>query len=150
MPYYDVGTTIKPSKKSLLRRPATSYETPSPGPQYDLGPTIVPTRRSIGVRTSLRDGGGDNPAPGSYWIAEETPIVGFIGPDDRGPVNLAHEAQQPGPGYYEHRDLFAPNGRGCPFTSKGITDERPDTAAPYQPSRSTLGGPMYTIGLKNV
>jgi hypothetical protein len=77
------------------------------------------------------------------------PIVGFMGPLDRCPVNLAHEAKKPGPGYYESTSSFL-HRTGFKFTSKPDTDAHPDTAAPYHACRSTLAGPMYTIGLKDV
>jgi hypothetical protein len=155
MPYYDLGPTIKPSKRSLAGRPRTSYDTESPGPVYSLGTTVVPRPLSIGVRAPQRDPRADVPAPDSYWMAtigaKPPPIVGFVGPDDRCPVNLAHEARKPGPGYYESRGGFSsPSSRqrGFKFTVKPDTDVHPDTAAPYHRTSSTLGGPMYTIGLK--
>jgi hypothetical protein len=153
MPYYDIGTTLSPEKKSLLRRPATSYETVSPGPQYDIGTTITPKRRTIGVRHSQKDPHAEDPAPDSYWTrevsAKSPPFMGFPGSADRCPVDLSKEAKKPGPGYYETSPLFE-SGRGFKFTSKPDTQVRPDSAAPYQPSPSSLGGPHYTIGLKDV
>jgi hypothetical protein len=153
MPYYNLGPTIKPSKKSMATRPVTRYETESPGPAvYDLGTTVITKPLSIGVRSAQRDPKADVPAPDSYWIvppsAKPPPIVGFIGPDDRCPVKLSAEAQKPGPGYYECGGDFPPSGRGFKFTVKPDTDIHPDTAAPYQGSRSTLGGPQFTIGLR--
>jgi hypothetical protein len=152
MPYYDLGPTIKPSKKSLATRPATRYETESPGPVYDLGTTVRAKSLSIGIRTPQKDPMADIPAPGSYWMAPPTakppPIVGFIGPEDRCPVNLNAEAQKPGPGYYECGFEFPQSGRGFKFTVKPDNDVRPDTAAPYQSAQSSLGGPMFTIGLR--
>jgi hypothetical protein len=103
MPYYNLGPTIKPTKKSMAARPATRYETESPGPGiYDLGTTVVVKSLSIGVRSSQRDPKAEVPAPGSYWIVPPStkppPIVGFVGPTDRCPVNLSAESQKPGPG----------------------------------------------------
>jgi hypothetical protein len=153
MPYYDVGTTINPSKKTHLKRPVTSYETMSPGPHYHIGTTVVPRRKTIGIRHLSKDSRQENPSPDSYWMAETPPkpppVVGMLGPDDRCPGNLRHEAAKPGPGY-DQPDLMGHNRRGYPFTSKPDNDVHPDTAAPYHGARSTLGGPMYTIGLRDV
>jgi hypothetical protein len=78
------------------------------------------------------------------------PIAGILGPDNYYPVNLVHEAQKPGPGYYEQPNLMGHNRRGYPFTSKPDNNVHRNTAAPYQGPPSTFGGPIYTIGLKDV
>jgi hypothetical protein len=153
MPYYHLGTTINPEKKSLLKRPDTSYDTMSPGPAYDVRSALAQKPKTIGVRHLHKDPRADNPSPDSYWMAQippkAPPIVGFTGPADRCPVNLAKEAKKPGPGYYESRTLYTPGKPGFKFTTKPNNDVRPDTAAPYHGSKSTLGGPLYTIGLKD-
>ena len=154
MPYYDVGTTINPKPKSIGNRPKTSYETISPGPNYDIGTTIVPRQKSIGVKTTIKNPHDDVPAPNSYWSTpappKPPPIAGFPGPDDRCIVNLKEEAKKPGPGYYEQKSLV-PGTKGHKFpTARRDLDEKPDTAAPYHACKSTLGGPMFTIGLKDV
>lgn len=104
MPYYNLGPTIKPSKMSMNTQSVTRYETESPAPWiYDLGTTVVVKPLSIGVRSPQRDTKAEVPAPGSYWIVPPStkppPIVGFVGPTDRCPVNLSAESQKPGPGY---------------------------------------------------
>jgi hypothetical protein len=63
-------------------------------------------------------------------------------------VNLEHEARKPGPGYYETSNIFDTTGKGFTLQSKPPNDVRPDTAGPYHAAQSTLGGPLYTIGLK--
>lgn len=156
-PYYDIGPTIKPKKRSLGIRPQTRYETMSPGPIYDLPPAILHKKkkdRTIGIKSETKDPRIDNPSPDSYWMAPITPlpppIVGMTGPTDRAPVNIKEEAKKPGPGYYE-TDIptFQPGKKGYKFTSRDWNKYRPDTAAPYHATTSTLGGPMYTIGAKD-
>lgn len=156
-PYYNIGTTIKPIKRSLGVRPPTSYETISPGPIYDIGTTVVQKKkkeRTFGIRTEMKDPHLDVPSPDSYWMAPITPlpppIVGMTGPTDRAPVDLKKEAEKPGPGYYDtNKPTIEPGKRGYKFTSRNFDEYRPDTAAPYHPTSSTLGGPMYTIGAKD-
>jgi hypothetical protein len=65
-------------------------------------------------------------------------------------VDLKKEAKKPGPGYYESGSMFRPGEKGYKFLEKPDNSVRPDTAAPYHSSKSTLGGPQYTIGLKDV
>lgn len=154
MPYYDVGTTINPKPKSIGNRPKTSYETISPGPYYNIGGTIVPRKKSIGVRTAIKNPHDDVPSPDSYWMTPDPPrpppIAGFPGPDDRSIVNEREEAKKPGPGYYEQKDLFVPGAKGYKFSTQPNIEEKPDTAAPYHACKSTLGGPMFTIGRRDV
>lgn len=153
-PLYNPGDTITPKKKSIGSRPVTSYETDSPGPGYNIGTTIVPRKKSIGVWTAIKNPHDDVPSPGSYWMMEEAPrpppITSFPGPEDRCIVNLREEAKKPGPGYYEQADLLGLGKRGFKFPKSRNTDVKPDTAAPYHPCKSTLGGPMFTIGLRDV
>lgn len=157
MPYYDIGTTVVPKAVTIGSRPSTSYETISPGPRYDLGTLMIPKKRSIGNRHEMRDMMADNPAPGSYWIGEQPKkpprYSGFSGPGDRCVIDEKKEKEKPGPGYYETQteDMrIATSRRGVTIKHKSYTDKRPDTAAPYHPCTSTLGGPMYTIGLRDV
>ena len=153
-PLYNPGTTLTTKKKSIGNRPMTSYATDSPGPGYNIGSTIVPRKKSIGVWTPIKNPHDDVPPPGSYWIMEEAPrqppFSGFPGPADRCIVNLAEEAKKPGPGYYEQPDLMKAGSRGFKFPTSQNTGDKPDTAAPYHPCKSTLGGPMFTIGLRDV
>lgn len=157
MPYYDIGTTINTKSVTIGSRPATSYETMSPGPGYDIGTLMVPKNKTIGERHVVHDPMDDNPAPGSYWIGEQPkkppPIIGFPGPDDRCVINIKKEKQKPGPGYYDAQptDMFiSTSRRGRSIAHKKDEDYMPDTAAPYHSCTSTLGGPMYTIGLRDV
>lgn len=154
MPYYAFGPCLRSAKASMLGRPATKYETMSPGPRYHLAAALATQRMTIGVRTPHRDPRAANPAPDSYWQRAQPPVPppinGLVGPEDRCPVNLAHEAGKPGPGYYETSDIFDTTGKGFTVQSKPPNDVRPDTAPPYYAGHSTLAGPLYTIGLKDV
>ncbi|OHT08419.1 hypothetical protein TRFO_23104 [Tritrichomonas foetus] len=157
MPYYDIGTTVNPKSLTIGSRPVTSYETMSPGPGYDLGTLMVPKSRTIGERHEIHDPMLDNPAPGSYWMAEQPkkppPIIGFPGPDDRCIINEKEEKRKPGPGYYETmaKDaMIATSRRGVHIQSRKLEYPPPDTSAPYHSCTSTLGGPKYTIGLRDV
>lgn len=157
MPYYDIGTTINPKKRSHGVRPKTSYETMSPGPTYNIGTTINPKNRTIGIRHVYHDPHEDIPSPDSYWMGEVTPmpppIVSIVGPSDRAPINEKEEKLKPGPGYYETpRSQFRPGEKGYKFAAgrkEADLYPRPDTAAPYHSTKSTLGGPMYTIGSRD-
>ncbi|KAH0792868.1 h-shippo 1 [Histomonas meleagridis] len=109
MPYYDVGTTIKPRKMSMHSRPPTSYETVSPGPgMYDIPSSIVPKKKTIGVRSKTKNPHDEIPSPDSYGCVDIKPksssITGFLGSGDRFVVNLKEEAKKPGPGYYDPKN----------------------------------------------
>ena len=157
MPYYNIGSTIKPKSMSIGNRPKTSYETMSPGPSYDLGTLMIPKNKTIGIKHKFYDPKMDTPAPGSYWMAEQPkkppPIIGFPGPDDRSVINEKEERGKPGPGYYEitlKDQMIATSNRGVHICSRTYDEDKPDTAAPYHLYSSTLGGPAYTIGLRDV
>jgi hypothetical protein len=158
MPYYDIGTTVKSLRRSMGHRPATSFEVDTPGPGYDLPSTLERRKRSIGIRISQKDPNYDNPAPDSYWMAVDPPrpppFVGFLGPEPigRAPADIRAEAKKPGPGSYEAKPLPLPGERGLLFSYRPETslNERIDTAASYHGCKSTLVGPMFTIGLRDV
>lgn len=154
-PYYALPDTIIPRKRSHGVRPETSYETLGPGPAGytpDIG--LTPKSRTIGVLppTPAID---KSPGPADYFKTEITPkpppFCGFYGPTDRCIVDLAKESEKPGPADYDARpgefDVFR---TGFYFTSRNLDSYTPDTAAPYMGQISSLGGPRWTIGLKDV
>jgi hypothetical protein len=125
----------------------------SPGPVYDKPPAIESRPAGIGERPT-QTASEKQPGPADYFETPITPhpppLCGFYGPTDRCPVNLDHEKQKPGAGYYEQPGQFERFERGYYFTSRTMDDFVPDTGAPYQGQRSTLGGPRWTIGSKNI
>lgn len=157
VPYYDIKTTIVPRKKSIGTRPPTSYETLSPGPVYNIPPMAINDKKEahIHIKTEIVDHNAPTPAPGSYWIAAPTPdpppIRGMMGPsdEDRAPINIKKESSKPGPADYD-TNINLKNNKGHKICNKFSDDTRPDTSAPYHSTTSTLGGPMFTIGLRDV
>ncbi|OHT14530.1 hypothetical protein TRFO_15049 [Tritrichomonas foetus] len=153
-PFYDIQTTIVPQKKSIGTRPPTSYETMSPGPVYTLPPTLEKREAHIRIKTEMKDPKLDVPSPDSYWMAPITPmpppIVGMTGPDDRSIIDTKKEREKPGPADYRDKTrTIEPGRKGFTFSSRIVDEVRPDTAAPYHSTSSTLGGPMFTIGLRD-
>ena len=157
VPYYNIQTTIVPRKKSIGNRPPTSYETISPGPVYNLPPMAINDKKEahIHIKADIPDHALQTPAPGSYWIADPTPepprICGLMGPSDesRAPINIKEEKSKPGPADYDNY-IKEKSNKGHKISNKYLDDTRPDTAAPYHSASSTLGGPMFTIGLRDV
>lgn len=156
--FYDIQPSIVTKKKSIGSRPPTSYETLSPGPIYNIPSTIDTTKPAhIYNKTEIKNPNIDNPSPDSYWMAPvpppSQPIRGFSGPidDDRAVINIKQEKAKPGPAdYHNEKPAFSPGKKGYKMSSRTIRQSRPDTAAPYYSTSTTLGGPMYTIGLKDV
>ena len=158
VPYYDIKTTIVPRKKSIGNRPPTSYETISPGPVYNIPPMGINEKKEahIHIKAEIPDHSLQTPAPGSYWIADPTPepqrICGMMGPsdEDRAPIRLKEEAAKPGPADYDTNIDQNPIKKGHKICNRYPDDSIPDTSAPYHSTSSTLGGPMFTIGLRDV
>lgn len=150
-PYHNIGGTIKPKKISHGTRPATSYETISPGPIYDKPPAIEYKPITIKNNYPIPNPTAGNPGPGAYFKMPKTPQPeshGFAGPTSRGPIDEAKAAEEPGPADYVPNRAFDKFERGYYFTSRMMEDYVPDTAAPYHDTKSTLGGPKFTIGQK--
>jgi len=156
-PYQYVPSSIIPKRVSIGNRPPTSYETVSPGPIYNQKPTIVPKKISFGIRPGTKDPRAENPSPDSYWTAPVTPvpapICGMIGPVSRCPINEIEEQHKPGPADYQPpKSAFATDSKRG-FTIKGSRNDKrskKDPNPPYYSVPSSLGGPVYTIGLRDV
>lgn len=150
-PYHNYPGCIVPKKFTHGTRPATSYETISPGPIYDKPPAIEHKQITIGERRKTKV--QKSPGPADYFKTPITPKpmppCGFYGPTDRCPVNTEKEKQKPGPADYEKVRDFDKFERGYYFTTRKMDDFVPDTAGPYVGPTSSLGGPKWTIGSKD-
>ena len=152
-PYHAYPGTITPRKLSHGIRPKTTDQTPGPGPYYNCRKSAEDSRQSkIGIRTPIKNPLDENPAPTDYFTVPitpyPTPLCPILGPteDDRAPINFKKEAEKPGPGYYDDQPTnFERPRTGYYFTSRMMNDFVPDTAAPYYPAQSTLGGPKFVI-----
>lgn len=155
VPYYDIPTTIKNKKISMLSRPPTSYETPSPGPVYNLPSSIVPRPMTIGVRTTQKNPLNDVPGPDAYFASDapkdisEDVVCPLDGPYSRDIINYKEVSRLPGPGQYNVDEAEKNRKKGFTISNRDLSPSRPDTSAPYRLLSSTLGGPAYTIGIKD-
>ena len=153
-PYYSIPSTIVPRKISMASRPATSYETPSPGPIYNIPTTIVPKKKSIGIKTETKIHDDDIPGPASYFRSDAPKDISqdVVCPLDmsynRDLINYAEAKACPGPADYKPQVFDPEKEKGFTIKSKEEPDFRPDSAAPYRVLSSTLGGPAFTIGNK--
>ena len=156
-PYYDIKSTFVPKKKSIGIRQETSYLTDSPGPVYNL-PNPIDNMNKVHIRqrTEYKDPRNDVPSPDSYWITPITPVpppfTGLSGPSDRTIINEKEEKKKPGPADYNVKTNTIQNEsekKGFKFNKGKYGEIKPDNSAPYYYSSSTLGGPMYTIGLRD-
>ncbi|EAX93901.1 hypothetical protein TVAG_131890 [Trichomonas vaginalis G3] len=157
-PYYDIGTTIKPRPKSMAHRPEVNYETPSPGPCYDIPSSISPRKISIGQKYEFKDPRAENPSPDAYFrsdmpVDESEDVVSPLdGPYNRDIINYREISSLPGPADYNIKDGkdLASSRKGSKIKNRSY-DSRdiPDTAVPYRDLGSTLGGPAYTIGIRD-
>ena len=156
VPYYDVPTTIVPKKKSMASRPVTSYETPSPGPAYNIPSTIVPKKVSIGNRTVERSPNADFPGPDAYFQSNAPRDVStdVVCPLDvsynRDIINYKEAESLPGPGDYDPNVYDESKEIGFTIKSKERNDIVPDNTAPYRVLQSTLSGPAFSIGEREV
>ncbi|KAK8875468.1 Outer dense fiber protein 3-like protein 2 [Tritrichomonas musculus] len=154
-PYHKYPGCISPRKFTHGTRPATSYETLSPGPKYDKKSSIEIKQKSIGSKPKSKNPFELNPGPADYFDVplptKDVPFCGFYGPTDRFPAGpeLNKEKEKPGPADYDsNKGSFYQFNRGYYFTSRKMEDYVPDTAGPYIEQKSSLGGPKYTIGKK--
>ena len=150
-PFYNIPSTIQPKKKSMSSRPATSYETPSPGPKYDIPSTIKPKKKTIGIRNEIKDPMAEIPGPDSYFRSNPLADVNtdvvcpFDAPYERDIIDYKEASSLPGPSDYNTARSTL-SSKGFTIKNKPKDDNEPDTAAPYRMLSSTLGGPAYTIG----
>jgi len=152
LPYYYIGSTIKIRPKTIGSRPRTSYETDSPGPQYDVGGTIKPKKISLAGRPPIKDPKADLPSPDTYFgssvFSPPSVVCGFHGPVSRSIINEKETGSIPGPGQYNITDR--PSSKAYSLRSRIDLYSEPDTSAPYLQMPSTLSGPAYSIGLRDV
>lgn len=156
VPYYDIPSTIDNKKKiHMLSRPPTSYETPSPGPVYDIPTSIVPRPMTIGVKTEKKNPMSDIPGPDAYFSSDapkdisEDVVCPLDGPYARDIINYKEVSSLPGPGQYDVDAGEKNKKKGFTISNRDLSPSRPDTSAPYRLLSSTLGGPSYTISLKD-
>ena len=149
---YRYYPTMTPRKVSHGKRPATSYETMSPGPIYNQKSSFEKKPITIGSKHKYKDPLLDNPSPVDYFkippVEKEQLICGFYGPTDRSIINSEKERNKPGPASYTKKRELDEFKTGFYFTSRKMEDFVPDTDGSYVAPYSTLGGPKYTIGNK--
>lgn len=157
-PYYDIGTTIKPRPKTMAHRPEVNYETPSPGPCYSLPSSISNKKITIGQKYEFKDERTTYPAPDAYFRSDmpkdtsEDVVAPLDGPFNRDIINYREVRSLPGPAQYDVKDGkdLASSRKGSKIKNRSYEFmEKPDTAVQYRDLGSTLGGPAYTIGIKD-
>jgi len=151
-PYHKIPGTINAKKVSHGVRPPTKYETPSPGPVYHVPSSIQTKPITIGDKHVLPDPHSAVPGPGHYFksqISDEIPLSFTIkGPESRYVIDEKSQSQLPGPGQYNPERTFDRPKSGFSIKSRKMDSYEADTRAPYYPTKSTLGGPKFSIGHK--
>ena len=115
----------------------------------------MPKKKSIGIKTEQKIQNADLPGPASYFRSDapkdisQDVICPLDGSYNRELINYKEAKSLPGPADYKPQVFDPEKEKGFTIKSKDEPDFGPDSAAPYRLLGSTLGGPAYTIGIRD-